>query len=581
MPALRYISLFSGIEAASCAWHKRGWEPVAFAEVDRAASEVLEHRWPDVPNLGDITKITDEQIKALGPVDLVVAGWPCTDVSIAGKRKGFKNVDGTLTRSGLFFEAIRLIRAANPRWLVAENVPGLFSQHGGRDFATVVSETLGLTFDVPRGGWQNSGIAASARGRLEWAELDAQFWNLAQRRERVFFVGYFGADWGDFGPVLLERESLLWNPPPSRTPRQDITHELSPCIGASGRGFERAGETRGQDPVVACIAPPITGNPYGDHESREGLLVAHSLRGEGFDASEDGTGRGTPIVPVYAIQERAVSENPDAGPDGVGVQPDIAYTLEARQQVQAVAYGGNNTSGSIEVATALNAKGGTGRSDFESETLIAFNGRMDPVHSTSVVGAIDTDPGTQCVAFALRGREGGAMPEMQGDTCGALRSASGGSTRSYVALMERGEDEEFTFDWQAGGEGSDASFRGKSRSYVCDKPGRSRALTANKTLALAAKTGVRRLVPVECEALQGFPRNYTRIPIKHYASKPNSKHYDKYPDQYDRNPDGTWTRYAADGPRYKQLGNSMPIPVMAWIGEKIDAVEAQLTHPQP
>ena len=244
------------------------------------------------------------------------------------------------------------------------------------------------------------------------------------------------------------------------------------------------------------------------------------------------------LIPCFAIQERAVCENPDAGPDGAGVQADIAYTLEARSQVQAVAYGGNRTAGSLEVAAALNAKGGTGRSDFESETLIAVSSKDDgadactdlapTLRAMGHAGSQANGGGQLAVAFALRGRDGGAMPEMEGDTAGALRAASGGSSRSYVAGV-----------------------------------------------------GVRRLLPVECEALMGLPRNWTRIPIKHLASKPKSKHFQKYPDQYDRNPDGTWTQYAADGPRYKALGNSFPVPVLAWIARKIIAAEAAATLPLP
>jgi DNA (cytosine-5)-methyltransferase 1 len=504
---MRYISLFSGIEAASCAFHPLGWEPVAFAETDRAACELLAYRWPGVPNLGDVSKITDEQIKTLGRIDVVVAGWPCQDVSIAGKRKGFKDVNGTSTRSGLFFEAIRLIRAANPRWLVAENVPGLFSSHGGRDFATVVGETLGLTFDVPRGGWPNSGIAASARGRLEWAELDAQFWHLAQRRERVFFVGYFGADWSDFGPILLERESLLWNPPPSRQSRKDLAPTISACTsGGGGLGT--------------------------DFDLDGGLIeVTHAPRADGFDASEDGTGRGTPLVPV--------------------------------------AFGGNNTSGPIAVSTAINAKGGSGRMDFETETLIAFSckdhrndAQSDIAPAMRAMNHTESHAnagGQLAVAFALRGREGGAMPEMEGDTAGALRAASGGSSRSYVAFHEN-QRGELTVNDTAG-----------SLKVGGGKPGQGYP-------AVQGPCGVRRLVPVECERLMGVPDNYTRIPTRIYASKPRSKHYDKYPDQYDRNEDGTWTRYAADGPRYKQLGNSFPVPVVRWIGTRIAAVDKMLRN---
>ena len=483
---MRYLSLFSGIEAATCAWRPLGWEAVAFAEIDKFASAVLSHHYPDVPNLGDLTRIQDEDIQTLGPIDLVVGGFPCQDVSVAGKRKGFKNEDGSPTRSGLFFDAMRLVRAANPRWLLIENVPGLYSSNGGRDFASVVGEILGVSFDVPQGGWRSSGVAAGPRGRVEWATLDAQFFGLAQRRKRVFLVANFG-NWADTPPVLLEPESMQGHP----TPRRESGQNIAPTISARTKG----------------------GGGLGTDFDLDGGLIAGTL-GQRTCDHPSGLKSESDFLAVYAIQERAGCENPNAGPNGVGVQSDIAYTLEARQTVQAVAFGGNNTSGALEVAAALNAKGGTGRCDFESETLIAFDCKAS---GRSGFGIGETAPtlramnhsqshqnggGQVAVAFALRGREGGAMPELEGDIAGALRAASGGSSRSYAA----------------GG------------------------------------FGVRRITPREAERLQGFPDNYTLVPLPLKGRQ-------------------TRVRYAADGSRYKTLGNSFAVPVIEWIGRQIQEAD--------
>lgn len=256
--------MFAGIEAASVAWGPLGWEPAAFFEVEPFACAVLEHHYPGVPNLGDVTKITEAQVKALGPIDAAIMGWPCQDLSVAGKRKGLRDTDGRATRSGLFFDAMRIADWAGPRWLVGENVPGLFSSHGGRDFALVVAEMAGAALDVPAGGWRNTGVALGPKGLVEWAVLDAQWRGLAQRRKRVFLVRDSG-DWAGRPPLLLERESLRGDHPPRRE------------TGAR----TAAGLTRGAD-----------------GGGRGGMLVTHSLSADGFDASEDGTGRGTPIVPV-------------------------------------------------------------------------------------------------------------------------------------------------------------------------------------------------------------------------------------------------------------------------------------------
>ena len=123
---MRFLSLFSGIEAASVAWKPLGWECVAVAEVEPFPCALLADHYPTVPNLGDITKITQAQIESLGHIDAVVYGFPCQDLSVAGKRKGLKHADGTHTRSGLFFHASDIIRWSRARWSIAENVPGLF-----------------------------------------------------------------------------------------------------------------------------------------------------------------------------------------------------------------------------------------------------------------------------------------------------------------------------------------------------------------------------------------------------------------------------------------------------------------------
>jgi DNA (cytosine-5)-methyltransferase 1 len=264
---MRYLSLFSGIEAASVAWKPLGWECVGVAEIEPFPCAVLKHHYPDVPNLGDITKVTQDQIEALGRIDLVVGGFPCQDLSVAGKRKGMTNADGSLTRSGLFFTAMHIIEWAKPRWVVVENVPGLFSSNKGRDFGSVVGELAGVEIGVPADGWQNSGVAVGPKGLVEWTVLDAQFVRVEsrpravpQRRRRVFVVRDSG-NWGNRPPLFLNSESLQRNTPPRREAGKGFTHSIASSIGASGRGFERAGETRGQDPIVAEVAPTVQQGP--------------------------------------------------------------------------------------------------------------------------------------------------------------------------------------------------------------------------------------------------------------------------------------------------------------------------------
>ena len=177
---MKYVSLFSGIEAATVAWEPLGWEPVCFAEFDEFPSAVLAERYPEVPNIGDVTKMNWKKYR--NKVDLVVGGSPCQSFSIAGKREGLQG------ESGLMFEYIRAVREIRPRWFLWENVPGALSSENGEAFRQLLSEMDKLGYG------------------LAWRVLDAQFFGVAQRRRRLFLVGHLGA----CPPVgvLIEPESM-------------------------------------------------------------------------------------------------------------------------------------------------------------------------------------------------------------------------------------------------------------------------------------------------------------------------------------------------------------------------------------
>ena len=448
-----YGSLCSGIEAATQAWHPLGWTPAFFSEIDAFPSAVLAHHYPHVPNLGDMTKFEEWPDYA---IDLLVGGTPCQSFSVAGLRKGLSDPRGNLM---LTYGAVA--SRYRPRWLVWENVPGVLSSHKGRDFGTF----LGMLAELGYG--------------FAYRVLDAQYVRthrfgraVPQRRRRVFVVGYLG-DWRRAAGALFDRESLSGNPPPRREAGQGVAPTISarPTGGGGlGSDFDCDG---GLIASTGNVAHCLNAGGMGRIDYETETMVAHALRGEGFDASEDGTGGGTPLVPV-AIQERAVSENPDAGPDGAGFRQDgSAYTLEARTVPQAVAFTAQDYGGdAMEGVSPKRRAGGHAGSHANAGVMPA-------------------------VAFDLRGREGGAMPEGPHDTAN-LRAASGGSSRSYIAQP-----------W-----------------------------------------AVRRLTPTECERLQGFPDDFTRIP---YRGKPADQ--------------------CPDGPRYKALGNSMAVNCMEWIGERIAMVE--------
>jgi DNA-cytosine methyltransferase len=193
---MKYLSLCSGIEAATVAWHPLGWEAVAYSEIERFPSEVLAHHYPSTPNLGDMTKFKEWNFES--DVDLLVGGTPCQSFSVAGLRKGLDD-----PRGNLMLTYLAIADKYKPQWIVWENVPGVLSSNGGKDF----------------------GVFLGALGELGYGFayriLDAQYFGVAQRRRRVFVVGHLG-DWRAAAAVLFERHSLQGHPAPSREKGQAI-----------------------------------------------------------------------------------------------------------------------------------------------------------------------------------------------------------------------------------------------------------------------------------------------------------------------------------------------------------------------
>lgn len=225
---MKYISMFSGIEAASVAWEPLGWEPVAFCEIEDFPSAVLAHHYPDVPNLHDVTKVDWSEYH--GTADLVVGGFPCQSYSVAGLRKGLAD-----PRGELMLEFLHACKEIDPEWVIGENVPGLLSSHGGRDFQTLLEAVAIL--------WPRGGIA--------WRILDAQFTRVpvrdgdgrvagwvgpvAQRRRRLFLV-INTRDWRRAGAVLFEPESLSGDFASSREKREALARAARGGSATGGGG---------------------------------------------------------------------------------------------------------------------------------------------------------------------------------------------------------------------------------------------------------------------------------------------------------------------------------------------------------
>ncbi len=437
-----------------------GFRAAAFSEVDPFCCALLEQRFPTMPNLGDLTKWPDWD---LPDADLLVGGTPCQSFSVAGKRASLNDDRGNLTMN--YVDLFHAGRFACALW---ENVPGILNTDDNA-FGCFLGGLVGAGDALPEppdGRWPNAGMVAGPRVRAAWGIRGAEHFGLAQRRNRVFVVAS-ARDGIDPAQILFERKSVQGHPSACGETRQDVAGTLSARTqGGGGLGT--------------------------NFELDDGLVptLAHALRGEGFDTSEDGTGRGTPLVPV-AIQERAVAENPMTGPDGKGWRDDgLAYTLEARQNVQAVAF--------------------------------------DPVQITSKENRSNPQPGAPCHTLPADDRAPLVAFSQSTDFAGYHDG--------LTTLRAKGGD--------VGGGGEAVVAFDARQSDVCVYGDKTGALDVDQgTIGGLQSFGVRRLLPIEAERLQGMPDGWTDII---YRGKP-----------------------AADGPRYKSIGNSFAVPVVQWIGKRI------------
>ena len=404
---MKYGSVCSGVEAATAAWHPLGWKPQWFSEIEKFPSAVLAHHYPDVPNLGDMTQFKEWPIDR--SIDLLVGGTPCQSFSVAGLRKGLDDPRGNLMLTYLAIAA-----QYQPKWLVWENVPGVLSSQRGRDFGTFLGALGQLGY----------GFA--------YRVLDAQYFGVAQRRRRVFVVGYLG-DWRRAAAVLFERESLSGHPAPSR----EAGEKAAPTV-TQGAPFSRTGNQRVEaEAIVAQCLTTRTGSAY------------------------DPT---TETLPIAFGAQNSANQ-------GDSVSTEVTPTLD-KSKTPAVA---------IQNATRGASQNGLG---------ITTDG---PMYSLDV--------GSQH-AVAIQAQ----------------------------ALKEK---------------------QPKSQGFGIDDSDVSYTLTSGDRHAVGTQSAVRRLTPIECERLQGFPDNFTQIP---WRNKPAED--------------------CPDGPRYKAMGNSMAVPVMRWIGERIQMVES-------
>lgn len=479
---IRFGSVCSGIEAASVAWKPLGWRASFVSEIEAFPRAVLAHHHPETPLHGDFTTIRAGEYE---PIDLLVGGTPCQSFSVAGLRGGLAD-----DRGNLALEYLRLADRLRPRWLVWENVPGVLSSNGGRDFGAIL------------GGMVELGYGFAYR------VLDAQFFGVAQRRRRVFVVGYLGG-WRPPAAVLFERESLSGHPAPRREAgkaaptipsRSSAGGGLGTDFDCDGGLIERAGY------VPPFVPQAITGSAGNKPSARGGDLIvstAETMYGVSHaDAPQTG-----PVKALRALLETAGEEATTQWGLGVLAAFWPAEVLRPEVHGRGVRCASFPQRGLVNVALSRSQAGAAW--SVQDLWEAGCNGRAPCGWRPHEQLAAELGAYLSQLPYSPSSAERFLL-----DLWGASEGA--GLLREALSALQ------------------------EARRSACGEGQSARSGSA-----------VRRLIVEECEALQGFPRSYTLIP---------------------------WRKgMAPDGPRYKALGNSMAVPVMAWIGRRIEAVETILS----
>jgi DNA (cytosine-5)-methyltransferase 1 len=526
MKRLTFGSVCSGIEAASVAWVPLGFEALWLSEIEPYPSHVLRERYPSVPNLGNITAPDFlDRARSPGTPDIVVGGTPCQAFSVAGLRRGLADRRGNLT-----LRYVEICDAIHPVVCVWENVPGVLSSDDNA-FGCFLGALVGADWPLepgPRpavgksarlwrwhrsGGrhiprWPGAGFCIGPGRRAAWRILDAQHFGVPQRRRRVFVVACAGTSGIDPAEILFEREGVSGDSAPGSKAGQ----------GASG------GTARGARGPGARVAPTLpsrsnSGGGMGTDFELDGGLIAHALSAR-HDSSEDGTGRGIPLVSAAVTAKWAKG---CGGPSG-----DECQNLVPWSHVPPLAFDCKNDPAASTVSPPLRAMGHHGSHPNAGGQVAVVTPLLEPGSRT---GVSTNDP---------RCGDGIGSP---GDPMFTLQA-----TRQHGVMVH----------WaQGGGEVED------------ETAGTLRAGAEHCYQFLRQTMGVRRLTPRECERLQGFQDDHTLVAWGNRSPK-------DYRDMVAYLIASGWPEERArelaktpDGHRYKAAGNSMAVPVMRWIGMRI------------
>ena len=315
---MRYGSLCSGIEAASVAFGPLGWEAAWFSEIEAFPNAVLAHHYPGVANHGDMTTIRERILSGeIEAPDMICGGPPCQAFSVAGLRRSLDDERGNLTLEYVKIcdatDAVRLAAGRPPAWILYENVPGILNTKDNA-FGALLGGLCGSdTPIVAPAGWGRSGVVNGPTRTVAYRVLNAEHFGLAQRRKRVFVLAKGGSGrWAAADALLPIIESSRWHPAPSRGAGEGVAATITSGAANGGPAHGARSGSAKEGNLIPATAHTLTagGRETGPHGALDGVnLIAHTVRGEGFDASEDGTGRGVPLVPDVAGTMMAGAES--------------------------------------------------------------------------------------------------------------------------------------------------------------------------------------------------------------------------------------------------------------------------------
>jgi DNA (cytosine-5)-methyltransferase 1 len=507
---LTFGSLFAGVGGFDMGFEQAGWDCKFQVEWDKNCQQILNKHWPDVPKWLDVSDVNGAEIP---PVDCIIFGSPCQDLSVAGKRAGLEG-----ERSGLFHEAVRIIKemrdATNgtfPRWTVWENVAGALSSNNGRDFGTVINE-----------------MAKAGAHLQEYALLDAQHFGIPQRRRRVFLISCFDPATADRcpNPLLPVTESVPRDTKKGKQKRKESSSQVTEGFGSDGQWA--AGTTDDGDILRTSVTSKWHKGSAGPSGSEYYNMVVEKQDVVGSLAARDYKGVGNQYVAENkCVVEPVLFEN--SYRDGARIADDgVTQTLSAKMGT-----GGGNTP-----MIAIPIQDGRDIEKHQNGFGVASDG--EPSYTLDQTGA-------QAVAYSVReDAKANTFSATELDHANAL-SALRPSPQSHHAQMFITENIEPTVFQpgtmvRLGGgvwEGTVPTLRAEAKRG--DNEPHIQIHNGEPTMA------VRRLTPLECERLMGWPDDHTRWKA-----------------------DGT---EQADTHRYKQCGNGVASPVAEWVAKQIRRVE--------